>query len=111
MANLDTASKRASSVALLIRSTLALPFPDGVLSQGDRQHGARTYSGILASAMTVPLELEDLMTVLIPHLAVLYAATLGDDYNTLLARDIPVVRADADSKQKDLNTDYDIYLS
>lgn len=51
MANLDTRSKRASSVALLIWSTLAPVLPDNTISQGDRQHIAHTYSGILASAI------------------------------------------------------------
>lgn len=51
---LDTASKRISSVGLFGR-ILALPLPDATLGQGDRQHIAWTYSGILAGA-TVALE-------------------------------------------------------
>jgi len=45
---LDTRSKRASSVGMLAPFILAPPFPDGTISQGDRQHIAWTYSGILA---------------------------------------------------------------
>jgi hypothetical protein len=49
MADLDTASKRASSVNMLIPGMLAPPFPpDGTISQADRQHIAKTYSGISA---------------------------------------------------------------
>jgi len=50
MANLDTRSKRASSVQVLGPATLAPVLPDGTIAQGDRQHIARTYSGIDASA-------------------------------------------------------------
>ena len=45
---MNTRSKRASSVALLLPFLLAPIAPDGTLDQGDRQHGAHTYSGILA---------------------------------------------------------------
>ena len=48
MADLDTRSKRASSVAIFGPSTLAPVAPDATLSQGDRQHIAFSYSGILA---------------------------------------------------------------
>lgn len=48
MANLDTRSKRASSVGIALAFVLAPPLPDGTLSQGDRQHIAVSYSGILA---------------------------------------------------------------
>ena len=47
MANLDTRSKRASSVSIL-GLLLAPPLPDGAIGQGDRQHIAFSYSGILA---------------------------------------------------------------
>ena len=49
MANLDTRSKRASSVQILEWSTLAPPLPDGTIDQGDEQHTAHAYSGILAT--------------------------------------------------------------
>jgi hypothetical protein len=52
MANLDSRSKRASSVGLLLRPILALPLPDGTLSQGDRQHIAANYAGVLATGST-----------------------------------------------------------
>jgi|SRR3990167_7407597 len=50
MANLDTRSKRASSVQILVPWVLAPLLPDGTIAQGDRQHIAWTYSGILAVA-------------------------------------------------------------
>ena len=50
MADLDNRSKRASSVQILIPSTLAPVLPDGTIDQADRQHTAHTYSGILASS-------------------------------------------------------------
>lgn len=50
----DTRSKRASSVQILMPWALAPVFPDGTLDQGDRQHIALAYSGILAIAPIVP---------------------------------------------------------
>ena len=49
MADLDTRSKRASSVGLLLPFLLAPPLADGTLGQGDRQHKAHRYSGIAAA--------------------------------------------------------------
>ena len=49
MANLDTRSKRASSVNILLSMILAPVFPDGTISQADRQHTAWSYSGIAAA--------------------------------------------------------------
>lgn len=49
MANLDTRSKRASSVGIMRMNMLAPPLPDATISQGDRQHIAISYSGILAA--------------------------------------------------------------
>jgi len=51
---LDTRSKRASSVGLLLAFMLAPVLPDATLSQGDRQHAAQTYSGILAAVLVDP---------------------------------------------------------
>ena len=53
MANLDTRSKRASSVGIMLAFVLAPPLPDGTLDQGDQQHIAVSYSGILAEAPVV----------------------------------------------------------
>lgn len=50
MADLDTVSKRASSVQLRKPWAISPPLPDGTIDQGDRQHIALTYSGILAGA-------------------------------------------------------------
>jgi len=54
MANLDTRSKRASSVGIALAFILSPPLPDAALSQGDRQHIAVSYSGILASEAEPP---------------------------------------------------------
>ena len=50
----DTANKRASSVQLLAPWMLAPPFPDGTLDQGDRQHIAWAFSGVLAGPPVGP---------------------------------------------------------
>lgn len=61
---------------------------------------------------SVPLTLDDLCTVFVPHLEnTLYDANPNDDLNTLLAADIPTMRADVNSLEEDINTDYAIYLS
>jgi len=49
MANLDTRSKRAASVNLEKPYAASMVLPDGTLGQGDRQHSAWSYSGILAA--------------------------------------------------------------
>lgn len=54
MANLDSRSKRSSSVGILLVSILAPPLPDGAITAvGDRQHIAWEYSGIEAGAPAV----------------------------------------------------------
>ena len=53
MADLDSTSKRASSVALF--GLVAAPvLPDGTIGQGDRQHIAFSYSGIMATGGAPP---------------------------------------------------------
>ena len=54
MANLDTRSKRASSAGIALAFILSPPLPDGALDQGDRQHIAVSYSGILAGSPVPP---------------------------------------------------------
>lgn len=49
MADLDTRSKRASSVQIFLPFVLSPVLPDGTINQGDRQHTAMSYSGIAAS--------------------------------------------------------------
>jgi hypothetical protein len=49
---LDSRSKRASSVGILLPFVLAPVLPDGTIDQGDRQHIALSYSGINAAAQT-----------------------------------------------------------
>ena len=46
MPDLDNRSKRASSVQIMMTPIMALPLPDGTISQADRQHIVWTYSGI-----------------------------------------------------------------
>jgi hypothetical protein len=55
MADLDTTSKRASAVQLMKPWTISPPLPDGTIDQGDRQHIAATYSGILAGTFVAPV--------------------------------------------------------
>lgn len=50
MANLDTRTKRASSVGLLLAPILAPPLPDGTLDLGDRYQIAWSYGGLLIPA-------------------------------------------------------------
>ena len=54
MANLDSRSKRASSVGILLSFILALVLPDGTIADADRQHSIWTYSGIAATAAVTP---------------------------------------------------------
>lgn len=49
----DSRSKRASSVQILMPWVIAPVLPDGTISQADRQHIAYAYSGILAIAPDV----------------------------------------------------------
>lgn len=46
---MNTRSKRASSVGIGLIWLLSPVLPDATLDQGDRQHSAISYSGILAS--------------------------------------------------------------
>ena len=50
MPDLDTTSKRRSSVQVLASYNLAPPLPDGTLDAGDRQHIAWTYALAAAAA-------------------------------------------------------------
>lgn len=52
MADLNSRSKRASSVNLLKSWGLSLVLPDATLDQGDRQHIAWAYSGIAATTIS-----------------------------------------------------------
>jgi len=52
MADLDTAAKRGAHLHLQRVFDPYLPIPDGTISQGDRQHLAWLYSGILAAGAT-----------------------------------------------------------
>lgn len=45
---IDSASKRASAMNISCPWRSSLPLPDGTIDQGDRQHAAFMYSGILA---------------------------------------------------------------
>lgn len=53
MANLDTRPKRASSVQLLVPSTLAPVLPDGTVDAEDRMQGTHSYAGITAAAPAI----------------------------------------------------------
>lgn len=58
MANLDSPSKRISSLGVTLHFIQAAPLPDGTLDQGDRQHIAVSYSGIEADPYTAPVDVE-----------------------------------------------------
>jgi hypothetical protein len=47
---IDTASRRASAMNFSRGHTVAMPVPDGTVSQEDRQHLAYMYAGIQAGA-------------------------------------------------------------
>jgi len=47
---MDNASKRGSAINYTCPWRLSLPFPDGAITQPDRQHVPWMYSGILAGA-------------------------------------------------------------
>lgn len=108
MANLDTVSKRASSVGILLIAIVAPPIPDGTLAQGDQQHIAWSYSGILAgvSGHVTPGVLDDLTTLWCqryqPVLHAAHAVGGGYDDTTLVHADVANVLPYDD----DLNTAY-----
>lgn len=58
---LDTASKRSSAVYVASPFRARLPFPDGTVDQGDRQHVATMYAGILAAGGQPPVAAADLL--------------------------------------------------
>lgn len=47
----DTANKRSSAINVSSPWRSRLPFPDGTIDQGDRQHVAYMYSGIAAGVL------------------------------------------------------------
>lgn len=53
MANLDTAAKRISGAEVMETGANMMPFADGTIGQGDRQHLAVLYSGILAAGASI----------------------------------------------------------
>ena len=109
MADLDTRSKRASSVQLVSPSRLALVLPDATLDQGDRQHSAWAYSGILAAAAATIFG--DLTTLFAAYVIVLHDATPSQpDSDTLIRDDVTTMRA-ATNSPDDLNTAYAEYRS
>lgn len=85
MADLDSASKRISSVGLW-GTILALPLPDGTLGQGDRQHVAVSYSGILAGAAATLSFILDMNTRIKSYLISLYSVSDTTADATTLAR-------------------------
>lgn len=64
MPDLDSRSKRASSMRLLLPFVLALPLADGAIAQADRQHTVCDYSGILAGASQVQAAAPDVIVCL-----------------------------------------------
>jgi hypothetical protein len=58
---IDTRSKRASAVGFLAPWAIPAVEPDGSLDQGDRQHSAWTYSGILAGIPSAYIDPDSLV--------------------------------------------------
>jgi hypothetical protein len=101
----DTRSKRAGSVQVLGPAVLAPPAPDGTIGQGDRQHIAWSYSGILAAAAVTHLGTRSKraasVQMLVPSLLAPPATdgTLGQgdrqqiawSYSGILAAEIPAL--------------------
>lgn len=105
MADLDTASKRISSVGLW-GVALALPLPDGTLGQGDRQHIAASYSGILAGAAAAMEFILDLNTRIKSYLCTLYSADMATaDNSALVARYLAAETGDMNARFQKLITD------
>lgn len=105
MADLDSASKRISSVGLL-GTVLALPLPDGTLGQGDRQHIGFSYSGILAGATAALEFILDLNTRVKSYLISLYSADPATaDATTLLRRRLDALGGDATADFQQVITD------
>lgn len=93
MANLDTRSKRASSVSILLPFMVAPVFPDGTLDQGDRQHIALSYSGILAGGgplLDVALSDAAVNTATLASMAVNTVALANARVTTLTLSDVSV---------------------
>jgi hypothetical protein len=82
MANLDTRSKRASSVGIMLPFFAVPPLPDGTLGEGDRKHIAFSYSGLSDAVLTFVL---DLNTRILVFLRDQYSVA-GGDLTTLSAR-------------------------
>lgn len=78
MADLDSASKRTSSVGWGLVWMLAPPIPDGTLNQGDRQHVGFSYSGIAAAAVAALAFVLDLNTRLCVFLRDFYSQPTGE---------------------------------
>jgi hypothetical protein len=105
MANLDTASKRTSSIGLLLVFLLTPPIPDGTLAAGDRQHIGLSYSGILASGAAAIAFVFDLNTRLRVYLETLYSQTPPRDLQTNVTRYLASASGDANSRFRQLIDD------
>lgn len=88
---MDTRSKRASSAGLLLAFLLHPVLPDGTLGQGDRQHIAATYSGILAGAPAATVYL----TATATDASVTSATATDASVTTATSTDVSVTSATA----------------
>jgi hypothetical protein len=104
MADLDTASKRTSSVGLLLGWLLAPPIPDGTLGAGDRQHVAWSYSGIAAAAGTVLAFILDMNTRMLVYLRDLYSAPTAE-LTSLTTRYLAAQTGEMTARVRKLQTD------
>jgi hypothetical protein len=81
MADADSAQKRFSIVGLDAPWPAFLPVATGTVTQAERQHFLRKYSGILFGGST-GYGLDDLTTILSFHLATLLPGEQSDDLRT-----------------------------
>jgi hypothetical protein len=111
---LDTRDKRASAIHVGQPWRGMLPLADAAAEdQGDRQQLAGYYRGILATAVVAPGEFGDLTTLFVAYVQDLRDASALAllDNDTLVALDVPTVRAAQPNELDDANTMYAAYLS
>lgn len=94
---MNTRSKRASSVGVLLGFCVLAPVaPDATLNQGDRQHIAWSYSGILAAgAAAGPAATADVVVWVRPETS---TVQLGPDATTISVRpNVSTIQVQPDS--------------
>lgn len=113
MADLDTREKRASGIHVGQPWRGLLPLPDAPAEdQGDRQQMAGLYRAILAGVVTAPTFFGDLTTLFCAYMAdIRNNNPTRRDTETLIAHDLPAIRAAHPGDVDDANTLYAVHLS